>query len=461
MIRTTLLWLFISLIAIYAWKDWFKSLCGLILLMAVYKHPDMPSAIFNIPGLNPWNLLLGMILIAWTLNRQNEGLKWDMPGGFMTLLVLFLCMILISVIRMIADMEGIKVFYETADMAEQVPSITGTWNDYVFNCAKWAIPGMLLFDGCRNRSRVRFALVAIIGIYFLLAIQTIRWVPLYTLQDSEHFAERTISVLRKEVGYHRTDLSVMLAGAAWALLAAKEIIFTKSRNILGWTSFFIISLGQALTAGRGGYLAWAAIGLILCTLKFRKLLLLVPLLIICIYSFAPGLVSRMDEGMTSEEGTVDQYTLTAGRSVAWPMVIEKIYEAPFAGYGREAMKRTGIATTIFIEHHDSAPHPHNAYLEMLLDNGLFGFTVVVLLFSLIIKNSLSLFQAKDNDIYQAVGGTCLAIVGAHLVGSLTGQTFYPNEASVGLWCSIGLLLRMVVDRRTSGGGTFSSLPAAQ
>ena len=71
-IRITALYIFVTFLCIYAWKDWFKSLCGLILLMAVIEHPDMPKTVLGIQGLNPWNVLFAMIFkvlpdvrIAW------------------------------------------------------------------------------------------------------------------------------------------------------------------------------------------------------------------------------------------------------------------------------------------------------------------------------------------------------------------------------------------------------------
>ncbi|MEJ2417339.1 MAG: hypothetical protein P8Y45_10495 [Exilibacterium sp.] len=33
-----------------------------------------------------------------------------------------------------------------------------------------------------------------------------------------------------------------------------------------------------------------------------------------------------------------------------------------------------------------------------------------------------------------------------LVASLTGQSFYPEERSFGVWCAMGLMLRVYVER---------------
>ena len=78
-LRHIALYFVIFSLSVYAWKDWFKSLCGLILLMAVIEHEDMPKTMFGIQGLNLWNILCAVILIVWLVNRSREGLKWDMP----------------------------------------------------------------------------------------------------------------------------------------------------------------------------------------------------------------------------------------------------------------------------------------------------------------------------------------------------------------------------------------------
>jgi hypothetical protein len=41
MIRLTSLLIFVGFLTVYAWKDWFKSLCGLILLIGIIQHPGM------------------------------------------------------------------------------------------------------------------------------------------------------------------------------------------------------------------------------------------------------------------------------------------------------------------------------------------------------------------------------------------------------------------------------------
>lgn len=442
MIRLTLLWLFIGYLGVTAWKDWHRSLCGLILLMGVYKHPDMPKSVFDVPGLNPWNILLIMVVIAWLFNRRNELGRWDMPSRFNNLLWFYFLTIVISFFRMIVDLEGLESYTITTGWL--MPSTIGFWNDYLFNTIKWVVPGIILFDGCRTDAQIKMALAAILGTYLILALQVIQYVPISTLLSGIDLGEKTIAILSRNVHYHRTDLAIMLAGAFWSIFSVRKLFPFKGALFFFFPLILLILLlALALTGGRAGYLAWVGIAFLFCLFRYRKLLFVLPIVIAIALPYSPTLINRITEGLNGEDG-VDQNTLTAGRSVAWPLVIEKISEAPILGYGREAMKRTGISSRIYLDYMDSAPHPHNAYLELLLDNGLIGFIIIIPFFWLVIKNSLSLFCANDNLNYRTVGGVSLALVGAHLIGSLTGQTFYPREVSFGMWCSIGLLLRMVV-----------------
>ncbi len=72
MLRLGLLWLYIIGVGIYAWKDWYVGLCGLILLVAVVQHPDMPKSIAGIQGLNPWNILFISVVFSWWQSRTKE-----------------------------------------------------------------------------------------------------------------------------------------------------------------------------------------------------------------------------------------------------------------------------------------------------------------------------------------------------------------------------------------------------
>jgi O-antigen ligase len=453
LIRVTLLLAVVAFLALYAWKDWYKSLCGLILLMAVVEHPDAPKTMFGVQGANPWNLLLLVVCLAWLANRRREGLTWDMPRSIGVLLLLYLGLVLIGFVRMMSVTTGLEQ-YTSAYL----------FSEYLVNTVKWTIPALLLFDGARSQSRLVMGLVSILGVYLLLSLQVIKWMPPGVAFSGDDLSVRSLKILVKETGYHRVNLSMMLAGASWAIVATAPLVKRRSQAVLVLAASLVVIYAQALTAGRMGYVTWAVLGLVLCLIRWRRYLPLVPLVILVIALVAPGVVERMFEGFSPEtrdsnplltasvrldraspDDEPDPYTITAGRNVAWPYVIEKIGESPLIGFGRLAMQTTGLAALLWDRFRESFPHPHNAYLELLLDNGLLGFLVIVPFYLVVLARGIALFR-DPSPLSAAVGGVACSLILALLIASFGSQTFYPREGSLGMWCAIGLMLRVSVGR---------------
>jgi O-antigen ligase len=211
-----------------------------------------------------------------------------------------------------------------------------------------------------------------------------------------------------------------------------------------------------------GYVTFAAVGLTLCLFRWRRYLLVIPLVVMLIISALPGVSERMLEGFGEEE--VDEYAVTAGRNIAWPHVIAKIAEAPILGFGGNAMVRTGLEAFLLDKYGEGFAHPHNAYLEMLLDNGSVGLLLVLPLYLVILARSLLLFARSSIPMCITAGGVASALVLALLVASFGSQTFYPREGAVGMWCAIGLVLRVSVESRmranesAPAGVTLRSVP---
>jgi len=224
----------------------------------------------------------------------------------------------------------------------------------------------------------------------------------------------------------------------------------------------VLLFATALTGGRMGLVTWGIMGVIFSMWKWRKLLLVGPAIALIVIATVPAARDRLMQGFGSgeiqtnvsieetmyiEEGATHWYTVTSGRSFAWPFVLEKIGESPAIGYGRAAMIRTGVATSLWTDYGESFPHPHNAYLEWIMDNGIVGAIPVFLMFIVIVRNAGSLFNDDSDVTYVTVGGICLSLVLAFLIASIGSQTFYPREGAVGMWCAIGLMLRVSVMRK--------------
>ena len=433
MIRIGVLCAVVTFLAAYAWKDWYKGLCGLVVLLAVIEHPDMPRTLFGVQGLNPWNILLAVVLLSWLAQRRREGLAWDMPPAVTVLLLLYLAVVVIGFCRMFADRSALHEF-----------STGYLVSEYLINTVKWVIPGLLLYDGCRSRERFTIAVAAVLAVYLLLGIQVIKWMPFDAAFRGDTLTSRSGKIIVNEIGFHRVNLATLLAGGAWAMLAATAARTKTYHAVLIVTAFFATTYALGLTAGRGGYVAWAVTGIALCLLRWRRYLLVIPIVVPVVGLVVPGVIERLSQGFGGS--TTDVYTVTAGRDVAWPVVIDKIAEEPLIGFGRRAMERTGLTTRLRNEFDEDFGHPHNAYLELILDNGWVGACLILPFYVYVLYHAITLFRDMRSRVYAAAGGITLAVVLAFLVGGVGSQTFYPREGALPMWCAIGLLFRVSTER---------------
>lgn len=343
-------------------------------------------------------------------------------------------------------------------------------SEYIINCMKWMLPGLLLFDGARDRQRVIWATVAIVTVYVLLAIQVIRWMPLGSLGSGVDLEYRSAKIIQNEIGYNRVNMAAMLAGAFWAVFSMRDLLPNKKHHLLIYVFCLACLLALALTGGRTGYATWAAVGGIFCLVRYRKLLMWSPVPVLLVVLFVPAAQERLLMGfggrsvdsnvalestLVDDDGATSWYTVSSGRNIAWPYVLEKIGERPAIGYGREAMINTGLTTMMIQRFGESFPHPHNAYLQWIFDNGLLGFIPVMMFYYIMLRNSFSLFREKDNPLHSAVGGVSLALLLSLLIAGFGSQTFYPREGAMGMWCAFGLMLRLYLERAKGPAGAFA------
>jgi O-antigen ligase len=442
--RVYLIFIGTFLLAAYAWKDWFFAAGGLVLMMAVLDYPDMPRELLGIHGLNLWNLLFLAAVPAWLAGRRREGLRWDLPPLAGVLLLIYVLIISLSFLRLLLDPGPIS--FTTSQLV----------GEYLINPLKYLVPALMFFDGARNRSRLLLALACILGVYVFLALLVVRWVPLSEAMSGTDLASATMRRLDREVGYWRTDLSVMLAGASWAILAVRALVASRlgSLGLVGIAAF--VAFAQALTAGRGGYVAWLVVGLIMCLVRWRIYLVVAPLAVAAILAVAPGVRDRALEGFTGSErqdsGTIDTETLSAGRLGVWPYMFAKVRQAPFVGFGRLGYDRSGLRAFLDAEVDPTFTYPHNAYIEWLLDNGWLGMAPMVVTYGFVLALSLVLFTDSRHPFFVAAGGVAFSLVAAWLVGGITGRQLYPTEATVGVWAAVGLMLRVWVERSRGGAG---------
>ena len=420
----------------------------------------MPRTLLGISGLNIYNIMLLGVLIGFYFQNAKEKLQWQIPKWINFCLIVYIVVFIIAFLRMEFGFSDYMPFYQTRGTG--MPSRGSFFIDYFINPLRWFLPFLLFCYGASTPERQKFGMYAIVATATLFALQIIsRMMP--ALIGGDDLAERALRVLDRNIGYHRVDLAALMAGSAWAVFSLRLAInnWLVKNALLGL--FVVITLALLLTGGRTGYAAWGGCGFMLMLLRWRGWLTLAPFGLVLALTMVPGLWERMTEGFTEEshsgyaqqgKGDIsavddsgrDLYAITSGRITVWPSVINKISEAPLNGYGFHAFRRLDMNRVIEDEYGFAHPvgHPHNAYLQYALDNGVPALIIVLMFFGLVSLRAFGIFLDKSSPpVHQALAGMTLSFAACHAVASMGSQSFYPTQGSVLMWCAFGLFLAAV------------------
>lgn len=419
---------------IYAWRDWFVSLCILIVLMAFSKHPDMPSTFGGIAGLNVLNLLLLGITAAWAFHRFSAPQGRPVPRLLVYAAAGYALVIVVTGMRGYLDFGSLRLSSPAATTMTRGSFLM----DFLGNPIKYLVVAALLFDGMRSRRNILLAIAAIVAQVTVFSLMAVRYIPIGTLWEAGSTGQFE-SVFRmrfqKRIGFHPNDAALALVAGFWTLAVCAPMLWRSGWRYRAAALFCgpVIALAIGLTNSRAGYMAMLALGLIFAVVRWRWMLVGIPLVALMIFFTVPGVQSRLGLGFAVQDPTgmtvSDMDEITAGRwNAIWPPTIEEIASAPVFGQGRMAILRTSVYDRICALNDGVCPtHPHNAYLEVLLDAGAVGLVIVL---GLLLAVPVYLYKYRRRDIPILDAAACVGVAGAGtiLVMGLTGQSFWPREA---------------------------------
>ncbi|MEX2222736.1 MAG: O-antigen ligase family protein [Candidatus Rokuibacteriota bacterium] len=444
MIRLIAIMSLFATIGVVAFRNWYYALCGLAVATVLTQHPDMPTMLFGIPGMNPWNAALACILLARLLHMQHE--HGRAPTGPWLKLSFASYAGLILVAGFVGALDHAAVKGEAAARLD----FRGFLIDCIINPMKYLVLGVLFYSATVTPARVRAAILAATGSGILYALLMFKTIHLRVFTINFEDARRLTDKL---VGLYATDLAQLFAFTIWAAVLATPLVLNRLLRAVWVTSAIATALCFISLKARGAFIAFLSAGLALGVLRSRRLLVLLPLCVLGAIWWDPTVVDRTLTGVGSEShfddtDLHDWDEISAGRITGlWPPTINQILKAPVLGHGRYAILREDVYNAIVASEGSVPSHPHNAYLEILLDAGVVGLAVCTLLLATLTVASLSLMQAHDARLARALGSITFVAVVIVATSSLTSQSFYLTQSMVPYACFFGTALRVWTERR--------------
>lgn len=213
-----------------------------------------------------------------------------------------------------------------------------------------------------------------------------------------------------------------------------------------WRLFFgcaamIVFVGLVLNFARAGMLA-ALITLAILLWQRRSLGVAVSLvcLVAIVFLGAPDewrsrMLQGSDEVATSYSG--ERYeALTSGRVQGWLDLAPDVALSPLYGRGMlSTLWSTAVTQGLY-----ASNHPHNMYLQLLLDVGLLGAMLVLYFFYRMLRRmrELSRDEGMEPRLRAFFAGSFASYAGV-LALAVTGWDWYPTHEQGFLWFSLGFV----------------------
>lgn len=246
------------------------------------------------------------------------------------------------------------------------------------------------------------------------------------------------------VGMHANEFGMSLALAAGPLLFVGGSVPTVAMKWFCRASFALVSVALVLTFSRGGFLAYAIAVVAYLTSKrqFKTVMAFGLILTLSILATPEAVRERFGGGLRA--GAISDATgsdlskdeLTAGRVHGWVLLAPEVLKSPIVGSGIGSTQwSAAVASRRY-----KATHPHNIYLEILMDLGVVGFCLMSYLFYVYLRTyrSLSASEAISPQLRAFFFGSRWSLFGI-LAMAATHGFYMPNSAQAFMWYSLGFM----------------------
>ena len=460
----------LSVIACFAVLADYRIGAVLMLVMLPVNGSNLfPHSVFGFTGLNPLNLVLAATLFSYLMRGYEvkrflgEGGKKKVYLAHDTLLDRDVAFALIKTDGL--DREGLlRVQREAQAMGRlgdhpnivavyemEVIHFTDNWGylrDLLLKPLLMVLAALVVASAVARARRTENFLAPIIASVWLMSLIAIGYVIAAGVSLGS-LALPSSRTFFSALGMHANDLGRLYA-VAYALLLFTwgETKDVRLKSVLILT-MGILTIALVLTFSRGAMVGWVVVNALFLLWKFNaKTIGLAALAGAVALLVMPGaIVSRMSMGLV---GGADVNEFSAGRvDEIWLPLLPEVFKSPIWGNGLDS---TMWANALWAEMMLPVTHPHNAYIQSILDLGLLGTGLVLAYYWHVYRTARDLgsnayLSPTMRGFYQGVvaGLLCFIITG------FAGSSLRPTPEFAFLWIAIGMMYGQLARRPGTGG----------
>lgn len=422
-------------ISLLAWTfiliDFRIGVTILIVLMPLSTSYLVPRSIGGITGLNPLNLLLAGTLLACLL-RPGTAMQ-GRPLVPAPVIWFYVLPIAFAAFLGVGHLDGIPSYFRDANLISFDGSASYI-RDMLVKPLFMVLFAVLVGAAAARSLSFGTILAPLLLSVWALALMALVFVALSGVSLGA-LASSEARTFLSPLGMHANELGRFYA-IAYALML---FTFAATRNfrlrLVLLASMAMVVGALVLTFSRGAFAGFIVVNVLFLIGQRRFMPLMIGALALVGLAFMlpEAVFQRLSAGMGG-----DLNAITAGRTGdIWLPLLPEVMESPLFGHGlgsilwSDAMRGGRIL---------EVTHPHNAYLQLLLDMGLIGFGLVLWFFGGIWRGFRTL--AADTELSPEKRGFYAgAAVGlaAFLITGIAGSSLLPVAEQSLLWVAIGMM----------------------
>ncbi len=185
------------------------------------------------------------------------------------------------------------------------------------------------------------------------------------------------------------------------------------------------------TFSRGAYLAVLFSVFVLGLVKDRKLLVIFGLFLFTWQAVVPDAVRERVSMTQSSNGVLE--ASAQERVNLWQQSEEMFFSSPIVG--------RGYATFQFGQHVDNLKDTHNWYVKVLVETGIVGGLIVLVLLGNMVGAGVRLYKAATDPLYKSLALGYITMLASCLVANCFGDRWTYLEINGILWVLTGATVR--------------------
>lgn len=294
-----------------------------------------------------------------------------------------------------------------------------TWKDYMLIPLVFVAAGLVVED----RKAVR-AVILMTAISLLLIDRS-------ALMDSMSRTWGSFDESKRDggpLGFAGSNgLAAFLAQFSMFFWGFCQFLKRRKAKLLCYALVATTLFATMYTFSRASYLAVVVGTLLLGILKDRKLIVVVAVFLFTWQAIVPTAVTQRVTMTTNSDGQLE--ASAKERVELWENAKKTFYSEPIFG--------TGYATFQYSDHVDDLKDTHNWYVKVLIETGIIGGIIALVLLQQMLALAYRLFRRATDPLYQGLGLGLFLAISASIVLNCFGDRWTYLEITGLLWALIG------------------------